>query len=88
MKKITIITVMFFISIGSLFAQEPNDKYKEVDKMKDWGFGITPYALIASQSTDVGGQKIRQSFGDLTSLTNAGFQLITTARYKRFFFNF
>ena len=85
MKKITSISLVLFISLGSLFGQETNGKYQEVDKMKDWGFSITPYALIASQSTDVGGRKIRQSFGDLASLTNAGFQLITTARYKRFF---
>ena len=53
-------------------------------KQKDWSISFTPYALLAAQSTDVGGEKIRQSFNDLASLTNAGFQFVSTVRYKRF----
>lgn len=49
-----------------------------------WGFHITPYALLAAQSTDVDGEEIRQSFNDLSSITNAGFQLSTGLRYKKF----
>lgn len=88
MKKITFILFVLYIGLGSLFAQETNDKYQEIDKMNDWGLIITPYALLASQSTDVGGEKIRQSFDDLSSLTNAGFQIIVAARYKRFGLSF
>lgn len=88
MKKITSVLLVFFVGLASLFGQEKGDKYQEVDKMDDWGFIVTPYALLASQSTDVGGEKIRQSFSDLSSLTNAGFQVIAAARYKRFILSF
>ena len=27
--------------------------------MKDWGFSITPYAFLAAQATDVGGERGR-----------------------------
>ena len=67
-----------------LSAQVTNRNFNEDDDRKDWAFSFTPYALLASQSTDVGGEQIRQSFGDLASLTNAGFQFVTSARYKRF----
>jgi hypothetical protein len=36
----------------------------------------------------VGGEKLRQSFNDLSSLTNFGFQLAAQARYKRFIYSF
>jgi hypothetical protein len=39
---------------------------------------------LASQSTNVGGTRITQSFGELSSLTDAGFQLIAAVRYRRF----
>ncbi|MCK5855903.1 MAG: hypothetical protein KAG64_00340 [Bacteroidales bacterium] len=88
MKKITLISLLLFVNLGFLFGQETSGKYNEVAKMNDWGFEITPYALIASQSTDVGGEKLRQSFSDLSSLTNAGFQIIAAARYKRSILSF
>lgn len=73
-----------------LLAQQDIDPQEEVhagfnqpEQAKDWGFAITPYALLAAQSTDVGGEKIRQSFSDLSSMTNAGFQVIAGLRYKR-----
>lgn len=50
---------------------------------KDWAFNITPYGLLAFNSTDVGGTRIRQSFSDLVSITEAGFQLATEVRYKK-----
>lgn len=48
----------------------------------DWGLAITPYAWFAANSTDLGGQKIRQSFNDLASLTNLGFQCRLLARWR------
>lgn len=74
------------LSINAAMAQEPEEVYVEFDDSKtakDWGFTITPYGLLAAQSTDVGGEKIRQSFSDLSSMTNAGFQAIASLRYKR-----
>jgi len=68
------------------FGQDAQPEY--TSNQKDWGFSITPYALLASQSTDVGGQGLRQSFNDLTSLTNSGFQVIASIRYKRLSFAF
>ena len=58
--------------------------FEEKKDRKDWSFSLTPYALLASQSTNVGGNQITQSFGELSSLTDAGFQLIAAVRYKRF----
>ncbi len=52
----------------------------------DWRFIISPYAWLAGQATDVGGQKIRQSFNDVFSLTNAGFQINTAVMYKKWIF--
>ena len=69
-------------------AQTPDSIYQSSDKMKDWGCSITPYALLAAQSTDVNGQALRSSFSDLSSMTNAGFQIIATVRYKRVTFSF
>ncbi|MBO3117433.1 hypothetical protein J4050_11785 [Winogradskyella sp. DF17] len=54
------------------------------DTQKDWSFSFTPYALLAAQSTDVGEESIRQSFDDLASLTNAGFQFVASLRYQRY----
>jgi len=85
--NITTVLVVFFITIFS-FGQDANKDFVEENHMKDWGFSITPYALIAAQSTDVGGEKIRQSFNDLTSLTNSGFQIRAGVRYKKFLFTY
>lgn len=43
-----------------------------------WRFILSPYALLANQSTDVGGQRIRQDFEDISSMTNAGFLIAGT----------
>ena len=90
MKKTTVILFVLFISLSHLFGQETETvgKYQEVKKMNDWGLVITPYALLASQSTDVGGEQLRQSFSDLSSMTNAGFQIVAAARYKRLVLSF
>lgn len=72
----------------TLFAQDAESDFIKVDERKDWGFSISPYAWLAGMSTDVGGEKIRQSFNDLSSLTNFGFQMSASARYKRFILSF
>ena len=83
MKKyfVIVLTILFY---SQLLAQVTNRNFNEEEDRKDWSFSFTPYALLASQSTNVGGEQIRQSFGDLASLTNAGFQFVATVRYKRF----
>jgi hypothetical protein len=53
------------------------------ESAREWGIAVTPYVLFASQSTDLAGQKLRQSFSDLASLTNAGFQMKTSAYWRR-----
>lgn len=88
MKSIRIAIITILLSFGNLFAQNIEGIYKDVDKMDDWGFSITPYALLAAQSTDVGGEKLRQSFSDLSSMTNTGFQLVASARYKKLVLSF
>lgn len=52
-----------------------------------WGLALTPYAWFAAQSSDVGGQQLRQSFNDLASITDVGFQMRLLARYRWAFFN-
>lgn len=76
-------SVLFLNTIIAM-GQDPQTGYRSSAEMKDWGFSVTPYAMLAAQSTDVGSEKIRQSFSDLASMTNAGFQIIAIARYKRF----
>jgi hypothetical protein len=80
---------LFFFIFGilglmSLTGQVTNQNFHQEDDRKDWSFSLTPYALLASQSTNVGGNRITQSFGELSSITDAGFQLIASVRYKRF----
>ncbi|MGI9548209.1 MAG: hypothetical protein ACR2MM_13275, partial [Flavobacteriaceae bacterium] len=78
------IIAMLLFAAGISQAQVTNKNFNEEEDRKDWSYSFTPYALLASQSTNVGGEQIRQSFGDLSSLTNAGFQFIASVRYKRF----
>jgi len=81
MKKIVLTFTALSFLVVTAIGQTNSNNY--TDKKKDWGFVITPYALLASQSTDVGGQKLRQSFSDLYSITNAGFQIVTIVLYKK-----
>lgn len=86
--KLLLNLLLAVLSISGLaqeqqYQDEVHTDFDDPEKAKDWGFVITPYALLAAQSTDVGGDKIRQSFSDLSSITNAGFQIITGLRYKR-----
>jgi hypothetical protein len=55
-------------------------------KENDWRFIISPYAMLASQTTDGGGEQLRQSFSDLSSMTNFGFQVIAKVVYKKWVF--
>lgn len=93
-KKVHILIVITCILISNIIHSQEKEEKKEdpgtantefIDqsKRKDWSFKIAPYAWLAGTATDVGGEKIRQSFNDLVSLTNAGFQLIVQARYKK-----
>ena len=88
-----IISAIF--SSGFLFSQEKekeeekktagtaNTEFIDQSERRDWSFKIAPYAWLAGNATDVGGEKIRQSFNDLTALTNFGLQVIALARYKK-----
>jgi len=80
-NKFQLIIVLCFLAVNT-FGQDAQKEYSA--SKKDWGISFTPYAMLASQSTDVGGESIRQSFNDLASLTNSGFQFVGKVRYKRF----
>ena len=79
---------LFFAGLLFTNAQVTNQYFNEEDDRKNWSFSITPYVLLASQSTNIGGTRLTQSFGELTSLTDTGFQLIASVRYKRFGLSF
>jgi len=69
---------------GEALAQDPleGDLDRPAAQAGDFGLALTPYAWFAAQSTDVGGQTIRQSFNDLASITNLGFQARVLARWR------
>ena len=62
--------------LGTLLPASLTGQDTPPDSDREWGIAVTPYDLFASNSTDVAGQKIRQSFSDLASLANAGFQMV------------
>jgi hypothetical protein len=85
MRKSNILTVAFSLVVaGQIVAQDPleSPEMKSPSLIDDWGLAITPYAWFAAQSTDVGGRQIRQSFNDLASITNVGFQSRLLARWR------
>lgn len=83
MKTILVLILTIFIN-GILLAQNKQDIEDDYQaRNNNWRFIISPYAFLAGQATDVGGEKIRQSFNDLSSLTNFGFQLYASAMYKK-----
>lgn len=89
MKKSLFVYFLCLMMIPfSLIAQDANTDFEKVNERKDWSFSISPYALLASQATDVGGERLRQSFNDLSSMTNFGFQMTSTLRYKRYLLSF
>lgn len=73
--------LLLFLCFSQLNAQifDPNPDQEE----RIWSLTVAPYGLLAAQSTDVGDERLRQSFDDLSSMTNSGFQLIVGLRYKR-----
>lgn len=89
-KYLLIITFIF--NLSTIFSQEKDEdketgtaetEFIDKEKRKDWTFKLAPYAWLAGTATDVGSDKIRQSFNDLTSLTNFGFQMFAQAKYKK-----
>jgi hypothetical protein len=82
--KISVTLILIILLTSSVLAQDKTDIEDDYQaKENNWRFIISPYAFLAGQATDVGGEKIRQSFNDLTSLTNFGFQLYTVIMYKK-----
>ncbi len=86
----SLLIIIFLFSNSIIYSQEKKEKLgtansEFIDKKerKPWTFKIAPYAWLAGTSTDVGSEKIRQSFNDLTSLTNFGFQVVMQAKYKK-----
>ena len=69
---------------GTAFAQDPLEFEPTRPGVGggDWGLAVTPYAWLAANSTDVGTKQLRQSFNDLASLTNVGFQARVLLRWK------
>ncbi len=82
--KILLYSLMMLLISSSIYAQDKmtiDNDYQNSES--DWRFIISPYAWLAGQATDAGGAKMRQSFKDLASLTNSGFQLKATVIYKK-----
>jgi len=76
--------VLLVILSIELNAQDTTKIGKDYEgKENNWRFIISPYAWLAGMSTDVGGEKIRQSFNDIVGLTNMGFQLNAMVMYKK-----
>ena len=84
MIRIILSCVLVSIMSATATAQINSIDLEPEEQLSDWRISLTPYAFLAAQATDVGGEKIRQSFSDLSSITNAGFQFIGSVRYKRF----
>jgi len=81
-----------FVSLVSVLVLAPGASAQDPLEMaeapgespeRDWGLAFTPYVWFASQSTDVGGRAIRQSFNDLAAITDVGFQGRMLARWRR-----
>lgn len=86
MKKneLALLFILIFIFSSAVAAQDAT-KIEEDYQSKDnrVHFIISPYAWLAGMSTDVGGEQIRQTFNDVASLTNFGFQLNAMILYKK-----
>lgn len=80
------LSILFSISIVAQESGNANSEFVDKEKRKDWGFKIAPYGWLAGMSANVGGEKITQSFNDLASITNFGFQIVAQARYKKWSF--
>lgn len=83
-KRITVLTAALVLVAGMATASEDAGIESDYEaKENNWRVIVSPYALLAGMSTDVGGEKIRSNFNDLSSLTNFGFQLNTNVMYKK-----
>jgi hypothetical protein len=83
MVCLTALTIL--LVAGQARAQDPLELVEADPNSFDagnWGLAVTPYAWLAANATDVAGAKLRQSFNDLASITNVGFQSRVLARYK------
>ncbi len=85
-----LLILVIILNCSSVFSQEKeeetgtaNSEFIDQKERKPWTFKIAPYAWLAGTATDVGTKKIRQSFNDLTSLANFGFQMVAQAKYKK-----
>lgn len=81
LKKLAYI-VSFLFLVANTSAQT-----KKENKDNNLAFELSPYGWLAGMATDVGGERIRQSFNDLASITNTGFQIAGLARYKKWYFH-
>ncbi|MFD1315609.1 hypothetical protein [Namhaeicola litoreus] len=83
--------LLSFFVLFSFFAQAQDEvgyaesEFTESSARRDWRFKLAPYAWLAGQATDVNDERLRQSFNDLTSLTNFGMQLAGKIYYKKWF---
>jgi len=83
-QSVVVVGILTLLLVGVASGQEPQSIERDYEaKENNWRFLISPYALLASQATDVGGEQIRQSFNDLSSMTNFGFQLNAQVMYKK-----
>jgi hypothetical protein len=82
--RLICVASLLLLCAGSGFAQDPLELEGEHyhGPLDEWGLALTPYAWFAANSTDVGGRAIRQSFNDIASLTNVGFQCRLLARWR------
>ncbi len=85
-----LLILVIILNCSSVFSQEnkeetgtANTEFIDIKERSLWSFKLAPYAWLAGTATDVGSEKIRQSFNDLYSLTNFGFQMLAQARYKK-----
>jgi hypothetical protein len=83
-SKISLTLVLMVMLGGAAAAQEREPAEESVNRSAtdEWSIVLTPYAWLAAQSTDVGGEALRQSFNDLASITNFGAQMRVAARWR------
>ena len=65
-------------------AQEPVEYPGSAASMaeREWSVSVTPYVILASQSADLAGEALRQSFSDVVSQIDVAFQGRIQARWR------
>lgn len=82
-KIIIFSSLLSLMLLSNILAQDPLElEETKASQFEEWGLALTPYAWFAAQSSDVGGKALRQSFNDLASITNVGFQMRALARWR------